>query len=638
MMRILKIIPGLIFGLVFAGGGMFIFAETALPTWNSWYAMQNWEPDHAQLLEVSGSENQTRARYRYNYGGISYQGNRVYVAEFNDNIGSYHQDLLAHLRQVYNTNQIVQIWINPVNPWQAVIDREMRWGLFLLMSGFCSFFVLIGLGLAYAILRSGKTSSNIRRPSLLALREEWKQLSQSPEFDQNFIGFCQSRFAELSQQAQQKDVNIDWQTRKGWASSTIASEAGKGTLMFWGFAIFWNAVSTPVLFVLPEELGNDNYASLLVLIFPAVGVYLIYKAIQSSIEYKRFGRVLMIMDPYPGSIGGHVGGKVQVSRLDHRLVSDSSADSNVRLECVYSYVSGSGKNRSRREDIKWAEQGAPRVVKAARGVELRFRFDVPDSLPEADVEQSGAYHFWRLSVSTSIKGIDLNRKYNLPVFKTGQASRFIRHDVSALVNRQRERESEAVKISIAQGNFDIPGLSRAMQLEDHGGEISLAFPMFRNKTLTIFAAIFAGAFGFASYSMMSMAFKGGGFGIFMALFCIPFLLVAIVAAIAMIYLAFNNLSVQIKSERVSVTRRLLFLPIFSRLLKPEDITRISIKRSGSTGQGVDKIQHFKLLAHERGSKTVTIAEDLDGEDVAAHFRDYIAHRLNLEVDTVAATR
>lgn len=37
------------------------------------------------------------------------------------------------------------------------------------------------------------------------------------------------------------------------------------------------------------------------------------------------------------------------------------------------------------------------------------------------------------------------------------------------------------------------------------------------------------------------------------------------------------------------------------------------------------------MVHDNSGKTVTIAEDLDGEDVAAHFRDYIARRLNLEV-------
>jgi len=629
-MSILRIIPALIFGLLFAGGGLLIFSETALPTWKSWYAMQNWEPENAQILEVSGDESQTLARYRYRFNGNWYQGDRVYVAEFNDNIGSYHDDLLNQLRHRFHENGIIQIWVNPVDPQQSVIDRNMRWGLFALMSGFCSIFILIGLSVGYASIRYGKNQSGVKRPSLLALREEWKHKSHDPAFNHSFVEFYKSRIAELNQQAQDKINNINWQARKGWSSATIGSQAGKGALVSWGFAIVWNAISTPVLFVLPRELEMGNYAALFILLFPVVGVFLIYKALQSVLEYRRFGKVPLVMDPYPGAIGGHMGGKIQVSRLQHQLVSDPSTEISVRLECVYTYMSGSGRSRSRREDIKWAEQGTPRVQVSMQGVEIRFRFSVPDNLPEADVEQTGSYHFWRLSVNANIEGIDLNRQYNVPVFKTGESSRFVRHDISAQAFKTRQQESEVAKTSIAGGNFDLPGLSRAMHLDQQGNEINLSFPMFRNKMLTIFAAIFAGTFGFGSYSMISMAFASGGFGIFIGLFCIPFLLVAIVATIAMIYLAFNSLSVTIRPEGVAVSRRLLFFPVFSRLLSASDIRRLSIKSSGSTGQGVDKISHFKLLAHDNNGKTVTIAEDLDGEDVASHFRDYLSRRLNLD--------
>jgi len=61
-----------------------------------------------------------------------------------------------------------------------------------------------------------------------------------------------------------------------------------------------------------------------------------------------------------------------------------------------------------------------------------------------------------------------------------------------------------------------------------------------------------------------------------------------------------------------------------------DISYLSIKRSGSSGQGVNKVMHFKLLAQDKKGKSVTIAEDLDGKDVAGHYRDYLAQRLNVE--------
>jgi hypothetical protein len=58
---------------------------------------------------------------------------------------------------------------------------------------------------------------------------------------------------------------------------------------------------------------------------------------------------------------------------------------------------------------------------------------------------------------------------------------------------------------------------------------------------------------------------------------------------------------------------------------------LSIKRSGSTGKGVDKIEHFKIRAQDKQGSNVTLAEDIDGEDVATHFRDYLAQRIVVAV-------
>jgi hypothetical protein len=99
-MRRLLIIPGLLFGLLFAGGGFFMLSETALPMWQNWQAMQNWQPTGAHLLSFSGAENETRVHYRYEYGGVSYHSNRVGVTEFKDNIGSWHRDMQAFLGRI----------------------------------------------------------------------------------------------------------------------------------------------------------------------------------------------------------------------------------------------------------------------------------------------------------------------------------------------------------------------------------------------------------------------------------------------------------------------------------------------------------------------------------------------------------
>ena len=317
-MRKLLILPGLLFGLFFCGGGYFITAETAWPMWQNWRSAQQWQPTTARLLAVHGSANDSSAKYQYDYGGASYQGSRVSVTGFKDNIGPYHRDMQHKLRQVLRDGGLLHIWVNPANPSQAVIDRDMRWGLFTLVSLFCSLFLLVGLLVIYASLRGlGKTSVP-GRPRLWDMRKAWKQARSAGTSTQSFAEFCEQHYAPANTAVESHSPPADWRKRKGWEQANIRSNAGKTSLFFWFFCLLWNAISTPLLFELPEEVGTGNYAALVGLLFPLAGVVLLYMAIVRSLEYRRFGQVLLHMDPYPGAIGGQVGGYLQLTRLDSR--------------------------------------------------------------------------------------------------------------------------------------------------------------------------------------------------------------------------------------------------------------------------------------------------------------------------------
>jgi len=175
-MRIISAIFGLIFGIAFVIGGVFIALETAVPTYQSWQTMKRWQSTPATLIKVIGSDNNTEATYRYRVSGVEYINDRVYLTSFKDNIGSYHQDLYQQLQWLKNNYQPLTIWYNPNSPAHSVIDREMRWGLFALMTGFCSIFILIGLVVSFASLKTTKQKpGKYNRPSLFELRRQWKQ-------------------------------------------------------------------------------------------------------------------------------------------------------------------------------------------------------------------------------------------------------------------------------------------------------------------------------------------------------------------------------------------------------------------------------------------------------------------------------
>jgi len=636
-MRIISAIFGLIIGIAFASGGVFIALETAVPTYQSWQTMKSWQSMPATLINVKGSDNNTEATYRYRVSGVEYTNDRVYVSSFKDNIGGYHQEMYQHFQWLKDNYQPVTIWYNPNSPAHSVIDRDMRWGLFALMTGFCSVFILIGLVICYASLKTPKQKpGKHNKPSLLELRKQWKQYQADNNSNEGFIEYSQQRFHDLDKQTEVEQRNPTktgfqpWLNKKEWRNYRIRSGAKKGMIGMWAFAIIWNGISSPILFVLEDEIRKGNYAALIGLLFPLIGLFLIKKSWNMTREWQRFGIIELEMDPFPGSIGGHVGGSLVIKN-----VHDFKANYKVELECVYSYMSGSGDNRSRRESIKWAEGGFAKVVTAAQGVRIKFRFDVPDNLAEADVEQSGNYYFWRLRVSSGLPGVDLNREYNIPVFKTLAYSTSIRHDLSAQVEENRENKAIKSQAAISSGNFDRTALVRSLRYKNKGNKQIFYFPMFRNKMLTLFALVFAGGFDFAAYSIIEGFGDGRIMGVGIFIFSIPFALVGLFASIAAIYLPFNNLTTTILTQgverKIKTLRRLFIFPIKYHAIPAGEIKKMEVKSSGSTGQGVKQIKHYKLIAHTQTFKKITIAEDIDGEDLAHQLKDFMCKRLFISV-------
>ncbi len=626
-MRIGGIVIALIFGLAFGGGGGFFLFETSIPYYRDWQAMKAWQPANAHLLSITRPGNRTEASYRYEVAGVDYQNDRVFVADFSDNIGSYQSEIYERLNQLQRRKQPVPIWVNPTDPQDSVIDRDMRWGLFALMTAFCSFFILFGLGVVYGSLRSAK-KTDYKPPSTTELRREWEQKKQNdPDFKEDFIEYRRYRLHELENAVVQKDiVPVDpeaWRERKGWQTDHIRSDAKSSITGMWFFAIIWNAISSPVLFFFEEEWSKGNFGILIALLFPLVGIILLYKAISMTREFRRFGIIEFVMDPYPGGIGGNVGGSLQIEGLN-----EYDAEYRIELECVYSYMSGSGDDRRRYENIRWAEAGNAQVDSMGMGVRLSFRFDIPDNLPEADIEQKESYTFWRLKVKAEIPGVDLDRTYNIPVYNTGERSRYVSRDLSAQALEVRESEAEESQAAISRGDFHLTELSRSLRFSETQQQARLYFPMFRNKVLTVFSLIFAGGFDFATYSILSgFGSSGGAFGILAVIFAIPFGLIGLLATIAAIYLPFNNLTVTIGNGQVKILRRLFFIPVLIKRINNHEVHRLSVKSSGSTGQGTKMISHYKVTAHYGVGKTATIAEDIDGVDLANQFKDYLFTRI-----------
>ncbi len=105
-----------------------------------------------------------------------------------------------------------------------------------------------------------------------------------------------------------------WLMRSEWKNGEIKSGAKTGMVAAWGVSIFWNAISFPAaIAALPEIMEKREYKALAVLVFPLIGLGLLYWAVKKTLLWRRFGFTLLTMDPYPGSIAGQVGGHIRVN-------------------------------------------------------------------------------------------------------------------------------------------------------------------------------------------------------------------------------------------------------------------------------------------------------------------------------------
>jgi hypothetical protein len=625
---ILRLVFGLVFGVVFAGAGFMVLLETSVSTYTNWQTMQNWQVLNATLLEVKGNDSDTKARYSYQVANKSYQSERVYIAEFTDNFGSYHKDLQKKLKQNQRNRQEIQIWVGPNNPANAVIDKEMRWGLFAIMTAFSSVFIVIGLAIIYVSVIA-KPSKNKQLMNNVDLRKEWEEQRENNITADSFIQYRRHRLYELGQKNSTTQNNTEpsnWKERKGWQTNKIRSDSKGNIISLWFFTIFWNAMISFAAIQGWHETSKEQIPLMIISLLGLAGIFLLFQTIKATLQYLRFGVVELVMDPYPGAINGNVGGKITIKGLNINDFNNHKDAFEVTIECVHSYRRRNGSKNSRSEDIRWAERGYAKIDRGAFGIGLSFKFSVPKGLPEADAKQTGDYNFWRLKVRAKLPTVNFDRNYNIPVFATGEESARTNHDISQQAINIRQQEAERTNKAISQGEFDQTLLSKKLTISETSDSISIKLPMLRNLDWAAFTSIFSGCFGFASYQMLhDFTFEFSN--ILMAIFSLPFLAVAVVTTVLVIYLPLNNMKTHIDNDVITVIRKIFIFPVFIKRIETNTVTSFSIDRSGSTGQGVNKTEHYRILVKLNNGDTLTIVSGVDGQELAEQFKDYIAQKI-----------
>ena len=198
------------------------------------YRAQEW----VRVQATVDSWSRGSVAYHYKFGDATYAGDRLGVNPIGgkDNIDSWYSDISSMISDAKSGRKPLMVWVNPDNPAESMVDRTIRWKLVAFALPFALGFGGVGVGALWVLVRT--------------------------------------LFA-----------------RSG--TDAVASAAPSGVLGLWVFTFFWNVIAFPIaIVVVPDAVAKGEYAVLFVLLFPLIGVLMLWGAISATIRAIKnaFGR------------------------------------------------------------------------------------------------------------------------------------------------------------------------------------------------------------------------------------------------------------------------------------------------------------------------------------------------------------
>jgi hypothetical protein len=218
--RLGAIVTCLLFALPFGGGGAFTGYLAGSMVYDG-YRARDWVKVKAEVVSEDA--------YRYVYDGRSRVGTRLGLMRIgSDSLDGWTDGIVEALDNARKENRPITVYVNPEDPDEALVDRAIHWKFVVAMIPFALGFGGVGAAALWIL------ALNIRA---IASR------------------------------------------RKGGVSVGSPGPVA----MLWLFAFFWNVLSFPIAIVaLPDMIADGEWVGLVILVFPAVGVLLLWAALAGS--------------------------------------------------------------------------------------------------------------------------------------------------------------------------------------------------------------------------------------------------------------------------------------------------------------------------------------------------------------------
>lgn len=380
-----------LFGIPFILVGLATAWLLYFPALHSWWSARGWVevPCWIEKADMSSSHSSkggttyhTKAGYRYDYEGRTYHSEEVsLMGGGSDNIGTFQQDAFAQILPYQGLEKPFRCFVNPDKPEQAVLFRDLRWGLLLPMSLFPMVFTLAGC--------------------LVSV-----------------LGGRQAREARYAQRLVARHPGEPWRWRREWEGETIRTTQA-GVVFLLVIAAWILAVQGPLALaiVVSGEITATPLAFLGLL--PGALALIPLGLAWSRLKTRgRLGHASLWLKQTPVSPGGALEGELRFDRMLSPL-----ATVQVRVLCQRHITRRSGNGTSTSKETIWEHEESFSAAEARRdigGMALPLRIEIPAGLPCSVVEDAAfilgddEQHVWSLEVGADQGGKPLSLP--LPVF------------------------------------------------------------------------------------------------------------------------------------------------------------------------------------------------------------------------------
>ncbi len=420
----------ILFALPFAGVGAGAMFYIGWCVWD-WQRMQSWVEVPCQILSVNlethhGDDSNTYkavAKYQYTHQGQPYTSETVGIHNSSDNIGSYHQRVADELKAAQRRGGTFRCFVNPDHPDEAVLYRKIR----IEIIGFATIFALVFGGVGFGLMFW----------SIYSVKHERRET-----------------------QLQHAHPGQPWTWNPQWVAGEIKSSNKAAMIGMFVFAALWNLISAPAIFFVPGAVMDGNYLALVALLFPLIGLGLLLGAVYMFLRWTKYGNSVFQMAAVPGVVGGQIAGVVYTNTK-----VKAKDGFRVKLSCVETVTSGSGKNRSTSEKIRWQDEKVLHRELAEYDLSrsaIPVQFGIPfDAMESSTANDSRRVH-WKLEVTAATPGIDYSAEFRVPVFRTPDSSPNFKPDESALAAYQ---DSLSPEDAIRATGIRVQPIPGGMQLD-----------------------------------------------------------------------------------------------------------------------------------------------------------------------------